>query len=103
MRIVSFSFRHVAYPTTIKHQNFVNSPMGTVKPVTALPGIGKIWGGQLMENGFGLASQIFGQYLSSAQNRERFTSLVQQNCGIGTKRAWGLYSALDEWSQQYFI
>jgi len=102
VRIVSFSFRHVVYRTTIKHQNFVNSPIGTVKPVTVLPGIGKVWGGQLTENGLGQAYQIFGQYLFLAQDGERFTYWLQEKCGIGTKRAWRVHSALDEWNQQYF-
>ena len=73
-----------------------------VKPVTVLPGIGTVWGGQLMENGFGQASQIFGQFLVLGQDWERFSYWLQQNCGIGPKRAYRVYSALHEWNQQYF-
>ena len=102
MRIVSFSFRHAdADQATIKHQSFVNSPMGN-KSVTALPGIGEVWGQQLKAKGFGQASQIFGQYLVLAKDGVRFTSWIRQLCGIDEGRAWRVYSALEEWSQQYF-
>lgn len=103
VRIVSFSFRYVVHPTTIKHQSFVSLPMGTIKPVTALPGIGRVWGGQLTENGIGRAAQLFGQYLVLEQDGERFTDWLRQKCGIGVKRSWCVYSALHEWNQQYFL
>ena len=73
-----------------------------VKLVTVLPGIGTVWGGELTENGFGQASQIFGQYLALGQDEERFTYWLRQNCGIGPTRAGHVYSALHEWNQQYF-
>lgn len=107
MKIVSLSFRnaqlitHNVQRTTYKHDIFVSSPMGN-KLVMALPGIGRTWGAQLTQNGFGHASQIFGQYLVLNQDKESFKSWLQQNCGIYPYYAGCVYSALREWSEQYY-
>ena len=85
-----------------KHTLFVNSPMGGL-PVTALPGIGPVWGGQLKQNGYVLSTQIFGQYLVMQQDYAGFTGWLQNLCGIGPKCSWRVYNALEEKSHHHLL
>ena len=69
-------------------------------PVTALPGIGPVWGAQLNENGIVLASQIYGQFLTMKKDQGMFTVWLQQ-CGISARHARSVYNALQDWSQHH--
>ena len=70
-------------------------------PVTALPGIGPVWGAQLNENGIVLASQIYGQFLTMKKDQGIFTVWLQQQCGISARHARSVYNALQDWSQHH--
>ena len=69
------------------------------KPVTALPGIGPVWGRRLNEKGFFYATQILGQYLLLNQNPQDFIAWLQNLFGI----YWGgcVYNALLVWCQHH--
>lgn len=53
--------------TTIKHQNFVNSPLGN-KGVMEVPGIGLVIGANLNAAGIWTAHQLLGYYLINPEN-----------------------------------
>ncbi|PIK55220.1 barrier to autointegration factor [Apostichopus japonicus] len=54
--------------TSKKHRDFVREPMGD-KPVTVLPGIGKVLGDKLEKAGVSRADNVYGQYL--VHNKDR--------------------------------
>ena len=51
-------------------------------PVTALPGIGPVWGAELKKKGIVYASQIYRQFLTMKKDEGIFTAWLQQQCGI---------------------
>ena len=70
-------------------------------PVTALPGIGPVWGAELKKKGIIHASQIYRQFLTMKKDEGIFTASLQQQCGISAKHATSVYNALLEWSQHH--
>lgn len=91
---------NVANNPSLKHTTFVNSPMAG-KPVTEIPGIGPVWGQELVQKEFVYATQILGQYLVFSQDEKKFRDWLKLQCGIGDKQCRSVYNALQEWSQQY--
>ena len=71
------------------------------KLVNELPGIGDAGERKLKNEGFEYASQIFGQFLVLKEDEREFNDWLQQ-CGIGKAYCGSVYSALQEWSIQYF-
>ena len=69
------------------------------KLVTALPGIGPVWGRRLNEKGFFYATQILGQYLLLNQNPQDFIAWLQNQFGIYW--GWCVYNALHVWCQHH--
>ena len=69
--------------------------------VTELPRIGPAGKRNLNQKGFEYASQIFGQFLVLKEDEGEFNDWLQQ-CGIGKAYCGSVYSALQEWSEQYF-
>jgi len=70
-------------------------------PVTALPGIGPVWGAELKKKGIVHASQIYGQFLTMKKDEGMFTVWLQQQCGISARHARSVYNALQDWSQHH--
>lgn len=71
------------------------------KLVTALPGIGGVGVKSLNQKGYEYASQIFGKFLVLKEDEGKFKDWLQR-CGIGEAYCGRVYSALQEWSVQYF-
>ena len=72
------------------------------KLINELPGIGVAGERKLKKEGFQYASQIFGKFLVLEEDEKKFKDWFQQ-CGIGEPFCGRVYSALQEWSVQYFI
>ena len=61
-----------SYPTQ-KHQNFVAESM-TIKPVTGLPGIGKVLGGRLESRGYSRANDVLRKFDDLGRDETQFTN-----------------------------
>ncbi|XP_074503355.1 barrier-to-autointegration factor-like [Sebastes fasciatus] len=72
--------------TSLKHRLFVGEPMGN-KSVTSLPGIGKILGKKLEQQGFDKAYVVLGQFLTLKKDREMFTDWLKDASGANARQA----------------
>lgn len=81
---------------TAKHMEFVNTPMGT-KPVTAVPGIGPVIGGNMATGGITTAKQLHGYYLIDPSG---FKACVMRY-GADNRRQEAAYQAMSAYDQQY--
>ncbi|XP_074503366.1 barrier-to-autointegration factor-like [Sebastes fasciatus] len=82
--------------TTQKHREFVKEPMGN-KSVTFLPGIGKVLGRRLEQQGFEQANTVLGQHLVRNKDRESFPQWLMSTSGANSRQARLCYDCLGEW------
>ncbi|KAK7103285.1 barrier-to-autointegration factor-like [Littorina saxatilis] len=87
--------------TTQKHTAFVGAPM-TNQPVTAIPGIGKVLGNRLNENGYPDAPAVYGQYLKDGKDPVTFKADMKADCGANSKQQSDCHGAMKEWGDQHF-
>ncbi|XP_062381937.1 barrier-to-autointegration factor-like [Sardina pilchardus] len=83
--------------TSKKHQAFCSEPMKG-KPVTAVPGIGRVSGGQLQSQGYHKATDVLGKYLTVNENRNDFQGWLKDDGGANSKQQGDAYKAMREWS-----
>ncbi|XP_041938395.1 barrier-to-autointegration factor-like [Alosa sapidissima] len=83
--------------TSKKHQSFCNESMKG-KPVTAVPGIGPVRGGQLQTQGYHKATDVLGKYLTVNENRNQFQGWLRDESGANAKQQGDCYKAMREWS-----
>ncbi|XP_026468980.1 barrier-to-autointegration factor-like [Ctenocephalides felis] len=69
--------------TSQKHRNFVSEPMGN-KPVTEVPGVGRVLGQRLNDAGYSKASNLLGSYLT---NEGQFKRNFQSTCYANDRQA----------------
>lgn len=81
---------------TAKHRDFISTPMGT-KPVTAVPGIGPVIGGNMATGGITTAKQLYGHYLI---NPNGFKAHVMRY-GADNGQQEAAYQAMSAYDQQY--
>ena len=66
----------------------------SLKPVTDLPGIGKVLGGRLEAHGYRSVSDVQRQFQALGGDRDRFTSWLQATTGANRKQAGDCYIGL---------
>ncbi|XP_074503360.1 barrier-to-autointegration factor-like [Sebastes fasciatus] len=82
--------------TSQKHREFVKEPMGN-KSVTFLPGIGKVLGRRLEQQGFEQANTVLGQHLVRNKDPESFTKWLKDTSGANSRQAGSCDQCLREW------
>ncbi|KAK7089569.1 barrier-to-autointegration factor-like [Littorina saxatilis] len=87
--------------TSQKHRAFVNAPMAN-KPVTAIPGIGKVLGSRLNQRGYADAPAVYGQYLMKGADPRAFKAGIKADCGANRKQQSDCHGAMKGWSNQHF-
>ncbi|XP_063076824.1 barrier-to-autointegration factor-like [Engraulis encrasicolus] len=83
--------------TSKKHQAFCSEPMKG-KPVTAVPGIGKVTGSQLKAQGYSKATDVLGKYLTVNENRNQFQGWMENTTTANAGHQGAAYNAMREWS-----
>ena len=86
--------------TSQKHRNFVSEPMGE-KPVTDLPGIGRVLGRRLSEEGFTHAYVVLGQFLLFKKSEAMFKDWLQDICGANAKQQSDCFCCLADWCESF--
>lgn len=82
--------------TTVKHEDFINRPMGR-RPVTDVPGIGDAIGASMERARIVTAKKLYGIYLTC--NRAEFKGVVERHGG-NAKHQQDAYTAMKEWEEQ---
>ncbi|KAL2078703.1 hypothetical protein ACEWY4_026388 [Coilia grayii] len=83
--------------TSKKHQSFCSEPMKG-KPVTDIPGIGRVSGGHLQSQGYNKATDVLGKYLTVQENRNQFQGWLKDGSGANAKQQGDCYKAMRDWS-----
>ena len=83
-----------------KHRRFVSEPIYD-KGVRAVPGIGKVYGKKLTEDGYGTARSLLDQFLHLQRNKGLFKQWLNGVCGARELFQDYCYSGLNEWCDQY--
>ncbi|KRZ68535.1 Barrier-to-autointegration factor 1, partial [Trichinella papuae] len=86
--------------TSVKHREFVSEPIGE-KEVTAIAGIGPVYGQKLIDKGFDKAYTILGQYLLLKRDNELFVEWLTDLIGMSSKHAQSCYECIHDWSEQH--
>ena len=86
--------------TSAKHRDFVGEPMGE-KKVTAVAGIGPVYGERLSEKGFDKAYLLLGKFLLLRKDEELFKDWLKETCYANVHYSNSAYTCLKEWSKSY--
>ena len=86
--------------TTVKHQNFIQEPMGE-KEVTKLAGIGTAFGEELVNRGFDKAYVVLGQFLVLKKDEEKFIDWLEDLIGADRRNSSACYNCLQAWSDAF--
>ena len=87
----------MSYQSSKKYQGFTNSPMNPNKPVTAVPGIGRVYGARLCAKGIETAPQLFGVFLQQGEGIRGF----MHSLGANTRYQNAVYDAFNTFAQSY--
>ena len=85
-----------SYKYSGAYRCFVSEPMGN-KLVTAVPGIGKVTGASMNNDGIYSAKQLYGQYLMDPDN---FQDYVRSH-GANKRIQATCYNAEKDWDHQH--
>ncbi|XP_073822502.1 barrier-to-autointegration factor-like [Musca autumnalis] len=88
--------------TSMKHREFLGEPIGN-KPVTELPGIGRVLGDRLIQAGFDKAYTVLGMYLVLQKDEHRFTQWLKSTCNASRKQASDCYNCLQQWTECFGV
>ncbi|XP_062566835.1 barrier-to-autointegration factor-like [Saccostrea cucullata] len=97
-RCIAYNIHKSVNSTSKKYIIFINESMA-FKPVTAIPGVGPVYGRRLAEKGFSLAPQVYGKYLQ--KNEAEFKLWFQEICGASAKTQIDCCRAFHEWSDNF--
>ncbi|KAJ1369814.1 Barrier-to-autointegration factor 1, partial [Parelaphostrongylus tenuis] len=86
--------------TSVKHREFICEPIAE-KEVTAIAGIGPIYGAKLAEKGFDKAYVLLGQYLLPKKNEELFIAWLKDTAGVKAHHAKAAYNCLNAWAEEF--
>lgn len=86
--------------TSVKHRDFVGEPMGD-KEITAVAGIGQVYGEKLAKRGFDKAYVLLGQYLLLKKDKELFIEWLKEEVGVSGHYGESCFNCLDEWAGQH--
>lgn len=86
--------------TSEKHRAFVNGPIGK-KKVTALAGIGDIYGKRLKAQGINQAYVVLGHFLVLEKDKVKFKNWINEKCGATERCSEDCYNCLKEWCDHY--
>ena len=73
----------------------------TIKPVTGLPGIGKVLGGRLESRGYSRANDVLRKFDDLGRDDTQFTNWLKANTGANRKQAGDCYRGLSEWCYNF--
>ncbi|CAB1312540.1 unnamed protein product, partial [Coregonus sp. 'balchen'] len=80
--------------------DFIAEPIGD-KPVTALSGIGEVFGKKMEEQGFDKAFAVLGQFLLLRKDGELFTEWLKDTSCAHTINAASCSHCLSEWCDAF--
>ncbi|KAI1725256.1 barrier to autointegration factor domain-containing protein [Ditylenchus destructor] len=86
--------------TSVKHREFIGEPMGD-KEVTAVAGIGEIYGKKLTDKGFDKAYVLFGQFLLLKKDKDLFLDWLKEEVGVSAQHGNSCFTCLDEWASHH--
>uniref|UniRef100_A0A914X7W7 Barrier-to-autointegration factor 1 n=1 Tax=Plectus sambesii TaxID=2011161 RepID=A0A914X7W7_9BILA len=86
--------------TSVKHRDFIGEPMGD-KEVTALAGIGDVYGQKLSGQGFDKAYVVLGQFLLLKKEKDLFLDWLKEVAGVNAHNGDSCYNCLNEWCEQH--
>ncbi|ODM99046.1 Barrier-to-autointegration factor-like protein [Orchesella cincta] len=86
--------------TSKKHRNFILEPIGS-KPITAIAGIGPVYGKKLEEAGYDKAYVLLGHFLVLKKSKEKFVNWMNITAGVSNHYAEQTHKCLDEWCNSF--
>ncbi|KAI1731752.1 barrier to autointegration factor domain-containing protein [Ditylenchus destructor] len=86
--------------TSLKHRDFIGEPMGD-KEITAIAGIGEVYGKKFVEKGFDKAYVLLGQYLLLKKDKDLFIEWVKDTVAASTQHANSCFNCLNEWAEHH--
>ncbi|XP_078671591.1 barrier-to-autointegration factor-like [Branchiostoma floridae x Branchiostoma belcheri] len=84
---------------TQKHADFVREPLGN-KPVSVVPGIGRVLAGNFGQQNINTASEVVGQYMVQGKDEQRFKNWVQ-TFGANAGHQTAAHDAVRDWYNQH--